>query len=172
MHYDICSFFSLVDVKDIKCVINYDFPTSLEDYIHRIGRTGRAGAKGTAYTFFTQSNAKFTRELMKILREAGQVIPPALSAMAGSSFGGNLLFSLKLFESRFSHPHEAILLIKECLKHNFRTTDASCSTELLILSRENWNAKSCRLGINCDSFCQLKWKLLKRKYMKSILCFF
>lgn len=84
----------LVDVKDIKCVINYDFPTSLEDYIHRIGRTGRAGAKGIAYTFFTQSNAKFTRELMKILREAGQVIPPALSAMAGSSFGGILLFSL------------------------------------------------------------------------------
>lgn len=80
-----------LDVKDIKCVINYDFPSSLEDYIHRIGRTGRAGAKGTAYTFFTQSNAKFTRELIKILREAGQVIPPALSAMAqsGSSYGGS-----------------------------------------------------------------------------------
>ncbi|XP_021762851.1 DEAD-box ATP-dependent RNA helicase 20-like [Chenopodium quinoa] len=80
-----------LDVKDIKCVINYDFPTSLEDYIHRIGRTGRAGAKGMAYTFFTQSNAKFTRELMKILREAGQAVPPALSAMAhsgGSNFGG------------------------------------------------------------------------------------
>lgn len=79
-------------MKDIKCVINYDFPTSLEDYIHRIGRTGRAGAKGIAYTFFTQSNAKFTRELMKILREAGQAVPPALSAMAssgGSNFGGN-----------------------------------------------------------------------------------
>ena len=81
-------------MKDIKCVINYDFPSSLEDYIHRIGRTGRAGAKGTAHTFFTQSNAKFARALIKILREAAQVVPPALSAMAqsaGFSSGGNSL---------------------------------------------------------------------------------
>ncbi|GAB4860655.1 Envelope glycoprotein gp160 [Ancistrocladus abbreviatus] len=84
-----------LDVKDIKCVINYDFPSSLEDYIHRIGRTGRAGAKGTAYTFFTQSNARFARDLIKILREAGQVVPPALSASAQSgpsSFGGGSNF--------------------------------------------------------------------------------
>ncbi|MGV7468039.1 helicase-related protein, partial [Mycobacterium kansasii] len=69
--------------------MNYDFPTSLEDYIHRIGRTGRAGATGTAYTFFTHSNSKYARELVKILREAGQLVPPALSAMAHTSFGGS-----------------------------------------------------------------------------------
>ncbi|KAH9626914.1 hypothetical protein KSS87_014975 [Heliosperma pusillum] len=77
-----------LDVKDIKCVVNYDFPSSLEDYIHRIGRTGRAGATGTAYSFFTQSNSKYARELVKILREAGQLVPPALSAMTQSNFGG------------------------------------------------------------------------------------
>jgi ATP-dependent RNA helicase DDX5/DBP2 len=77
-----------LDVKDIKCVINYDFPTSLEDYVHRIGRTGRAGAKGTALTFFTNSNAKFAKDLIKILQEAGQVVPPALSALARSSGSG------------------------------------------------------------------------------------
>lgn len=79
-------------MKDIKCVINYDFPSSLEDYVHRIGRTGRAGAKGTALTFFTHANAKFARELMKILQEAGQAVSPQLSALAcsaGSSLGGN-----------------------------------------------------------------------------------
>lgn len=38
-----------IDVKDIKTVINYDFPGSLEDYVHRIGRTGRAGAKVRFY---------------------------------------------------------------------------------------------------------------------------
>ncbi|KAG5153782.1 hypothetical protein JHK82_011751 [Glycine max] len=70
-----------LDVKDIKCVINYDFPSSLEDYVHRIGRTGRAGAKGTAYTFFTHANAKFARDLIKILQDAGQVVSPALSAL-------------------------------------------------------------------------------------------
>ncbi|CAH2075705.1 unnamed protein product [Thlaspi arvense] len=79
----------IVDVKDIKCVINYDFPSSLEDYVHRIGRTGRAGAKGTAFTFFTHANAKFARDLVKILQEAGQIIPPPLSVMARSS-GSNL----------------------------------------------------------------------------------
>ncbi|CAN6578412.1 unnamed protein product [Malus baccata var. baccata] len=80
-----------LDVKDIKCVINYDFPSSLEDYVHRIGRTGRAGAAGTALTFFTHANAKFTRDLIKILQEAGQVVSPALAAMARSSgsFGGS-----------------------------------------------------------------------------------
>lgn len=75
----------IVDVKDIKFVINYDFPSSLEDYVHRIGRTGRAGAKGTAFTFFTHSNAKFARDLIKILQEAGQIVSPALSAMSRSS---------------------------------------------------------------------------------------
>ncbi|KAL5544109.1 hypothetical protein UlMin_007893 [Ulmus minor] len=80
-----------LDVKDIKFVINYDFPTSLEDYVHRIGRTGRAGATGTALTFFTQANAKFARELVRILQEAGQVANPALLALSrssGSSAGG------------------------------------------------------------------------------------
>merc|ERR1719331_2437715 len=42
-----------IDVKDIKYVINYDFPGSIEDYIHRVGRTGRAGATGSSYSFFT-----------------------------------------------------------------------------------------------------------------------
>lgn len=80
----------LVDVKDIKCVVNYDFPSSLEDYVHRIGRTGRAGAKGTAYTFFTHANAKFARDLIKILQDAGQAVSPALSALFRSSGSGQL----------------------------------------------------------------------------------
>uniref|UniRef100_A0A803QXQ0 RNA helicase n=1 Tax=Cannabis sativa TaxID=3483 RepID=A0A803QXQ0_CANSA len=78
-----------LDVKDIKFVINYDFPSSLEDYVHRIGRTGRAGAKGTAFTFFTLANVKYARELIKILQEAGQTVSPALSALARSSGSGH-----------------------------------------------------------------------------------
>ncbi len=41
------------DVRNITHVLNYDYPNNSEDYIHRIGRTGRAGATGTAITFFT-----------------------------------------------------------------------------------------------------------------------
>ncbi|XP_066316953.1 DEAD-box ATP-dependent RNA helicase 20-like isoform X2 [Miscanthus floridulus] len=70
-----------LDVKDVKYVINYDFPGSLEDYVHRIGRTGRAGAKGTAYSFFTAANARFAKELISILEEAGQKVSSELAAM-------------------------------------------------------------------------------------------
>lgn len=75
----------MADVKDVKYVINYDFPGSLEDYVHRIGRTGRAGAKGTAYTFFTAANARFAKELITILVEAGQKVSPELAAMGRSA---------------------------------------------------------------------------------------
>lgn len=77
-----------LDVKDIKYVINYDFPSSLEQYVHRIGRTGRAGAMGTSYSFFTPDNYKLAHELISILNEAGQLVPPTLSAIRGSGGGG------------------------------------------------------------------------------------
>lgn len=70
-----------LDVKDVKYVINYDFPGSLEDYVHRIGRTGRAGATGTAYSFFTAANARFAKDLISILVEAGQKVSPELANM-------------------------------------------------------------------------------------------
>lgn len=82
-------------MKDIKCVINYDFPMSLEDYVHRIGRTGRAGARGTAYTFFTNANARCAKDLIKILQDAGQFVPPQLSAMARSTGSGGKVIEYK-----------------------------------------------------------------------------
>ncbi|XP_047942136.1 DEAD-box ATP-dependent RNA helicase 20-like isoform X1 [Salvia hispanica] len=81
-----------LDVKDIKVVVNYDFPSNLEDYVHRIGRTGRAGATGTAFSFFTHANVKHARELIKILQQAGQAVPPQLAALsrtAGNDTGGS-----------------------------------------------------------------------------------
>jgi len=80
-----------LDVKDVKYVINFDFPNTCEDYVHRIGRTGRAGATGTAYTFFTPADFKLAHKLIKILTEAQQEIPPQLhhyATMAKGSKGG------------------------------------------------------------------------------------
>ena len=74
-----------LDVKDIRCVVNYDFPTGVEDYVHRIGRTGRAGATGVAYSFISQQDAKHARELIKVLEGAQQVVPPALQQLAMSA---------------------------------------------------------------------------------------
>jgi ATP-dependent RNA helicase DDX5/DBP2 len=63
-------------------------PGNIEDYIHRIGRTGRAGAKGLAISFFTQKSAKLAKDLVDILREARQVVPPDLEKMIGFGMGG------------------------------------------------------------------------------------
>eukprot|EP01054_Gregarina_sp_Poly1_P005703 Gregarina_sp_Poly_1__5702@NODE_2_length_28028_cov_167_134223_g1_i0_p27_GENE_NODE_2_length_28028_cov_167_134223_g1_i0NODE_2_length_28028_cov_167_134223_g1_i0_p27_ORF_typecomplete_len121_score9_47Helicase_C/PF00271_31/1_6e16ERCC3_RAD25_C/PF16203_5/0_0064Mfp3/PF04202_13/0_37DUF4766/PF15973_5/25_NODE_2_length_28028_cov_167_134223_g1_i02503425396 len=86
-----------LDVKDVKVVINYDMPGQIEDYVHRIGRTGRAGATGTAYSYITQDKARLARDLIKVMQEARQPVSPELqqlayspAAKAGSSrgFGG------------------------------------------------------------------------------------
>lgn len=61
--------------------MNYDMPSNIEDYVHRIGRTGRAGAKGTAISFFTDANSKQANELVTILREAKQQVPDELQLM-------------------------------------------------------------------------------------------
>lgn len=45
-----------LDILDVEVVINYSFSLTAEDYVHRIGRTGRAGKKGVAHTFFTKEN--------------------------------------------------------------------------------------------------------------------
>ena len=69
-------------MDDIKFVINFDFPNSSEDYVHRIGRTARADNTGTAYTFFTPANMKQTKDLVNVLQEANQQINPKLLQMA------------------------------------------------------------------------------------------
>lgn len=65
-----------------RVVINYDFPTGVEDYVHRIGRTGRAGATGVAYTFFCDQDSKYAADLIKILEGANQRVPRDLEDMA------------------------------------------------------------------------------------------
>jgi len=74
-----------IDVEDIKFVINFDYPNCAEDYIHRIGRTARAERTGTAYTFFTQSNAPKAKDLIEVLKEANQVVNPKLYEMVESA---------------------------------------------------------------------------------------
>lgn len=77
-----------IDVKDIRYVINFDFPKTIEDYVHRIGRTGRAGAKGTAITFIDQQqDARIAQKLISLLKKAKQNIPPELQQMDSGGGG-------------------------------------------------------------------------------------
>ncbi|XP_034043483.1 probable ATP-dependent RNA helicase DDX17 [Thalassophryne amazonica] len=77
-----------LDVEDIKFVINYDYPSCSEDYVHRIGRTARSTNKGTAYTFFTPGNLRQARDLVRVLEEARQAINPKLLQLVDSGRGG------------------------------------------------------------------------------------
>lgn len=76
-----------LDIKEVKYVINVEFPLKCEDYVHRIGRTGRAGEAGTAYTFFTESDKAHARELLQILRESGQEVDDKFLAIADKAPG-------------------------------------------------------------------------------------
>ncbi|XP_066163175.1 dEAD-box ATP-dependent RNA helicase 14 isoform X1 [Oryza sativa Japonica Group] len=78
-----------LDIKDIRVVVNYDFPTGVEDYVHRIGRTGRAGATGVAYTFFCDQDSKYASDLVKILEGANQSVSQQLRDMVSrGGYGG------------------------------------------------------------------------------------
>ncbi|XP_049777200.1 uncharacterized protein LOC126174852 isoform X1 [Schistocerca cancellata] len=80
-----------LDVEDVKYVINFDYPNTSEDYIHRIGRTGRCNLSGTAYAFFTPNNARQAKELIAVLEEANQPVNPKLidlAALARTAFSG------------------------------------------------------------------------------------
>ncbi|PON80229.1 DEAD-box ATP-dependent RNA helicase [Parasponia andersonii] len=84
-----------LDIKDIRVVINYDFPTGVEDYVHRIGRTGRAGATGVSYTFFSEQDWKYAADLIKVLEGANQHVPPEVRDIAmrgGPGFGKDRRF--------------------------------------------------------------------------------
>ncbi|OTB08855.1 hypothetical protein M426DRAFT_316884 [Hypoxylon sp. CI-4A] len=70
-----------LDVKQLKLVVNYDAPNHLEDYVHRAGRTGRAGNKGTAVTFVTGEQENCAPGIAKALEQSGQPVPSQLEDM-------------------------------------------------------------------------------------------
>merc|ERR1712038_141423 len=67
-----------LDIPNVEVVINYTFPLTIEDYVHRIGRTGRAGKNGISYTFFQPSDKSHAGELQQVMRQAGQDVPDEL----------------------------------------------------------------------------------------------
>ena len=69
-------------VPNGRAQINYYTPNHIEDYVHRVGRTGRAKKKGTAYTFITHDEEQFAGDLVKALTSSKAAVPPALQTMA------------------------------------------------------------------------------------------
>jgi ATP-dependent RNA helicase DDX3X len=80
-----------LDIPNVTHVVNYDLPTDIDDYVHRIGRTGRAGNTGISTAFFNRGNRGVVRDLLDLLKEANQEVPPFLENIAreGTGFGGS-----------------------------------------------------------------------------------
>ncbi|KAF5377310.1 hypothetical protein D9615_006356 [Tricholomella constricta] len=96
-----------MDFKGVREVINYDFPTSVQSYVHRIGRTGRAGREGKAVTFFTDEDGPYLKAIANVLLQSGSTVPewilklPKPSKMKRRSMG-------KVKRSEFVNPARKI----------------------------------------------------------------
>lgn len=73
-----------LDVKQLILVVNYNCPNHYEDYVHRAGRTGRAGNKGYAYTFITDDQVRYAGDIIKALELSGSPVPPELEQLWAS----------------------------------------------------------------------------------------
>uniref|UniRef100_A0A8C6T064 Probable ATP-dependent RNA helicase DDX46 n=1 Tax=Neogobius melanostomus TaxID=47308 RepID=A0A8C6T064_9GOBI len=73
-----------LDVKHLILVVNYNCPNHYEDYVHRAGRTGRAGNKGYAYTFITEDQVRYAGDIIKALELSGSTVPPELEQLWAS----------------------------------------------------------------------------------------
>ena len=69
-----------LDIRNIEVVINYEMPQSIEDYIHRIGRTGRMGrsVEGVSVSLFTRNDSRMANDLISVMEDANQIIPEEL----------------------------------------------------------------------------------------------
>ncbi|KAE8681848.1 DEAD-box ATP-dependent RNA helicase 37 [Hibiscus syriacus] len=79
-----------LDIPHVTHVVNFDLPNDIDDYVHRIGRTGRAGKTGLATAFFNESNMTLARPLAELMQEANQEVPAWLTHYASQApYGSN-----------------------------------------------------------------------------------
>lgn len=71
-----------LDIPNVKHVVNFDLPSDIEEYVHRIGRTGRVGNLGLATSFFNDRNRNICADLLTLLVEAKQEVPSWLEQLS------------------------------------------------------------------------------------------
>ena len=79
-----------VDIPDVENVINFDLPGDIEEYVHRIGRTGRVGTEGRAFSYFDWvDDGRIQRDLIEILKQYGQKVSELFQPLGDGWFRGN-----------------------------------------------------------------------------------
>ncbi|XP_078093769.1 putative ATP-dependent RNA helicase DDX59 [Mustelus asterias] len=67
-----------LDLVNVKLVVNFDMPSTMDEYVHQVGRAGRLGHRGTAITFVNNSSSRHFLELVKRVKPTGTLLPPQL----------------------------------------------------------------------------------------------
>jgi len=105
-----------LDIPNVEVVLNYTFPLTIEDYVHRIGRTGRAGKTGISHTFFQPGDKSHAGELQQVMKQAGQDVPDELMKFGSTikkkehklygNFGPSSAPMKKAVKIRFDHSED------------------------------------------------------------------
>lgn len=103
-----------LDVKQLKLVVQFDAPNHMEDYVHRAGRTGRAGNKGVCVTFVTPDQDRYALDIFKALTASNATVSPELKALAECA---SLLFFSPAFEPAY---RASLVLLLPPLFRSFR----------------------------------------------------
>ncbi|KAK2889052.1 hypothetical protein Q8A67_014427 [Cirrhinus molitorella] len=133
-----------LDVEDVKFVINYDYPNSSEDYVHRIGRTARSTNKGTAYTFFTPGNLRQARDLVRVLEEARQAINPKLLQLVDTGRGGGGGGRMRYRGNNSGSNNPNLMYQDECDRRMHSVTGSNKGSRSNNLSRDGRSGGSSR----------------------------
>ncbi|KAK9820507.1 hypothetical protein WJX72_011094 [[Myrmecia] bisecta] len=146
-----------LDIPDVEAVLNYSFPLTTEDYVHRIGRTGRAGKTGVAHTFFSgQTDKARAGELINVLREAGQAVPEELL-----KFGTTVKRKESKLYGAFG-PSGTVDMTKKAVKITFDDSDAEASSGPPQMA-EAWGAQM-PAKLTLAEKCQLCFSGLRSKF--------
>lgn len=94
-----------LDFPNVAYVFNYDLPKNIDDYVHRIGRTGRCGNKGYAVSFVNEDSMPIVKDLYNLLKKLKQDIPEWFEALYNSSFTYNYTkpYKSNKFNNNFSN---------------------------------------------------------------------
>lgn len=134
-----------IDINQLPCVINFDLPYVAKDYVHRIGRTGRAGKKGHAISLFSDDEVKQLNAIERLINRKFHVTLSQALCQAGN------VQNKCGAAQKITHPLRAKKAIKKRVNINLTTMNmailSQCQIHLTRKSQINENVAKCELAV-------------------------